>query len=529
MRRFLIGSALFFIPVVHACGLAGAQLVPLAGVPGDPSLSKERFNLRQFIRGIAKVEIPADDNQAIGEEVPGVADVGGVPSRIVSQKKSITRSFESVAAFDPNADVLWPGSVVQGKSIESGILAPIALGRKSGTVTVKNLTIEGPSAEYSREIANPSNATLQKAIMDIVTQNLPVHSGALLSYESASYSSVEHALLQMGVSAKWLTTNVKANLEAEQSAKRSNMIVRLTQAYYSASFSPPSAPESFFSDDVTPDDAALYMEAKSENGHSNPPVYVSTVTYGRSLYFFISSNEESSRLKAAVESSFKAGVANVSVNVKAEHDRVIQESDVRAMVLGGSGNSAVQLLTGDKIAGIEKFLREGANYAPSSPGVPISYQLRYLKDNDVAKLSLTTEYDDRRVTPMTVKQILVTFHTLDDDKDPQEALDAWAYLGNRELFHERFAQGQTWPDHTSRDRTFNLPAGVTYDQVKNVSLRVRKGQDGSYHGKGWHVAIEARAVLEDGRQMLVLPVTDPLSFGDGHDFDQSFPLLRPKK
>jgi len=526
MRKLLVGAAFCVLPVAHACGMAGSQVVPLAGAPGDPYVRKERINLRQFIRGIAKVEIPEDNNPAIGEEVSGAGDVNGVPSRIVSQKKSITRSFESVAVFDPNADVLWPGSVVQGKSIESGILAPIALGRKPGTVTVKNLTIEGREAEYSRQISNPSNATLQKAVMDIVTQNLPLHSAALLSYEGASYSSIEHALLQMGVSAKWLTTSVKANLEAEQSARRTNMIVRLTQAYYSASFSPPSSPESFFQDDVTPEDAGLYMEVKSENGRPNPPVYVSTVTYGRSLYFFISSNEESSKLKAAIESSFKAGVANVHASAKDEHERIIQESNIRALALGGSGDSAVQLLTGDKIAGIEKFLREGANYAPASPGVPISYQLRYLKDNDVAKLSLTTEYDDRRVTPMAVKQILVTFHTLDDDKDPEEALDTWAYLGNRELFHEHYAKGDTWQDHTSRERVFALPPGVTYDQMKNVSVRLRKEQDGSFHGKGWRFALEARAVFEDGRHMVVLPLTGPLDFGDGHEFDRTFKMFQ---
>lgn len=526
---FATAIALLSIAGISACGVVSGQLVPLAGAPGDPSLTKERLGLRKLIRDIPKVEVPGDGNPAIGEETSSSGEVNGIPSHITSQKRSITRSFESLAAFDPNADVLWPGSVVQGKSIESGILAPVALGRKPGTVTVKNLTIEGPAAEYSRVVENPSNASLQKAVMDIVTQSLPMHSAASLSYESAAYSSVDHALLQMGVSAKWLSASAKARLEAEQTHKRSNMIVRLTQAYYSASFSPPSAPESFFADGVTAGDATLYMHHASDNGRPNPPVYVSTVTYGRSLYFFISSNEESSRLKAAVESSFKAGIVKTDINVSAEREKILQESDIRVLVLGGSGSSAVRVLTGDKLAGIEQFLREGADYAPASPGVPISYQLRYLKDNDLARLSLTTEYDDRRFTPMAVKQLFVTFNTMDDDKDPEEALEAWAYLGNRQLFHDTFARGETWDDHRTTTRTFALPAGVTYDQVKDTTFRLRKQPCGSEHGKGWRVAIEINAMLEDGRPMLVLPSTGRIEFGDGHDFDRSFGLLQPRR
>jgi hypothetical protein len=530
MKQLLLFSLIVAsLPMIQACGRGGEQWVDLAASDRTLYLSPTRAELRRFIQGIEKVDIPEDKNPVIGSESTTIGDVGGIPSRITIQKKSITRSFESVAAFDPNADVLWAGSIVQGKSVESGVLAPIALDRKPGTVTVKNLTMEGSSAEYSRNIENPSNATLQKAVMDIVTQKLPIHSGALISYESASYSSVDQGLLHMGVSAKWLSASAKASISAEQTSKSSNMIVRLTQAYYSASFSPPSAPEAFFTDDVSVEDAALYMSPKSGKARSNPPVYVSTVTYGRSLYFLISSNEESSRLKAAVESSFKIGIVNGDATVAAERQRIMQDSDIRVLVLGGSGSSAVHVLTGDKVAGIEKLLREGADYSPSSPGVPISYQLRYLKDNDVARLSLTTEYDDRRVTPIGVKQLLVTFNTMDDDKDKEEALDAWAYLGGRELFHSTFSGGETWDDHTSRQLAFNMPSGITYDQVKNMSFRLRKNPVGSEHGKGWRVAIEIKALLEDGRQMLVLPSTGRMQIGEGQAFDLRWALNQSRR
>jgi hypothetical protein len=530
MKQLLLFSLIVAsLPMMQACGNGSGHWVELAGSDRTLYLSPTRAELRRFIQGLGKVDIPDDKNPAVGAESTTIGEVDGIPSRITTQKKSITRSFESVAAFDPNADVLWAGSIVQGRSIESGVLAPIALSRKPGTVTVKNLTMEGSSAEYSRSIENPTNATLQKAVMDIVTQKLPIHSGALISYESATYSSVDQGLLQMGVSAKWLSASAKASISAEQSIKSSNMIVRLTQAYYSASFSPPSAPEAFFTDNVSVDDAALYMSPKNGKVRSNPPVYVSTVTYGRSLYFLISSNEESSRLKAAVESSFKIGIVNGDANVAAERQRIIQDSDIRVLVLGGSGSSAVNVLTGDKVAGIEKLLREGADYSPSSPGVPISYQLRYLKDNDVARLSLTTEYDDRRVTPIGIKQLLVTFNTMDDDKDKEEVLDAWAYLGGRELFHSTFSDGETWNDHTTRQLAFAMPAGVTYDQVKKMSFRLRKNPVGSEHGKGWRVAIEIKALLEDGRQMLVLPSTGRMQLGEGQEFDLRWALNQSRR
>lgn len=60
------------------------------------------------------------------------------------------------------------------------------------------------------------------------------------------------------------------------------------------------------------------------------------------------------------------------------------------MVIGGSATGGVEVVNG--IDGLESYLAIGAQFSPTSPGVPLSYTLRNLKDNSLFKLALQAEY-----------------------------------------------------------------------------------------------------------------------------------------
>jgi hypothetical protein len=52
--------------------------------------------------------------------------------------------------YDPNANVLWPGALVQGKSVASGVPDIIPIGpnhRKEGKVTLSVLNGDGSSVK----------------------------------------------------------------------------------------------------------------------------------------------------------------------------------------------------------------------------------------------------------------------------------------------------------------------------------------------------------------------------------------------
>ncbi len=82
-----------------------------------------------------------------------------------------------------------------------------------------------------------------------------------------------------------------------------------------------------------------------------------------------------------------------------------------ALVVGGSGDGGVKPVTG--VAGLLEFLIEDANFSTTTPGAPIAYTMRYLKDNSVASIVLNSEYtirnceekgEERTLTPAPVTQ-----------------------------------------------------------------------------------------------------------------------------
>jgi hypothetical protein len=161
-------------------------------------------------------------------------------------------------------------------------------------------------------------------------------------------------------------------------------------------------------------------------GQDNPPGYVASINYGRMLLLFASSSESASQLKIALEAAFDAATADGEANLKLEHKRIIQESELKVLILGGSAGAAVEVLAAkDKVAQLSQFLRTGANFTLQSPGVPLAYQVRYLKDNTLARLSYTTDYTKKTCgvapgykKPATVRvEEFHIFDTADDDED----------------------------------------------------------------------------------------------------------------
>ncbi len=82
------------------------------------------------------------------------------------------------------------------------------------------------------------------------------------------------------------------------------------------------------------------------------------------------------------------------IDVDAGYSKIINNSTVKAFILGGSGGSAVQSVNG--VEGVVNFITTGGDYSKDSPGAALSYKLRYLKDNSIANIILSTEYNVRK-------------------------------------------------------------------------------------------------------------------------------------
>lgn len=305
---------------------------------------------------------------------------------------SLTKVPEKFVALNPNADVLWPGSLVQGKSMGGGILDPVPVERAPGTIT---LTLaSGGGGPFFKKMDAPSLSAATQAQNEI----LAAYTGATpakFSYSFQSIYSSEQLAVAVDANVEGTNWSASAALSVDKKDEKSRFLIQFSQEFFTMAFDPPQGAAGVFAKSVTAEDLAPYASV------GNPPVYVSGVTYGRIFYILFESSSSQLSLEAAVKGSYSGPSINASASANASWKKVINESTVKAYGLGGNAEMAINAVTGtDQFDKIRTFLTTGANFDTTNPGVPISYTIRHLTDASQVRLALTTEYTAKNCTPL---------------------------------------------------------------------------------------------------------------------------------
>ena len=381
-----------------ACG--GEDTPPPDSFSAARAPEPDQSALRDLIRGASAPPTAAEQATKETGQDTQLKTENGVSQECVYKRFTGTALYETLVSFDPNADSIWPGAITQTSTLPEGLAAPIGLARRPGTITVSDAVIEGaPSGgKYSRTIDAPSLASTREAISGMFAGS-PVRLAAKSNYLAETAYSANEASVKMGVAVSWMNGSVKASFAGSWLSKKTTMVVRFVQAYYTVSFAAPSSPEMVFGPLVTADDARPYM------GPGNPPAYVSSVTYGRMLIMKVETDESERDLRAALDLAFNK--VNVSIDVAAKN--VLKNSTFSVFVLGGSPDDAARIQASDaetRSSALAAYIQNGANFDPKSPGVPISYTERRLADNETIKVSSTIDYQVPVCTPAPVNVAL---------------------------------------------------------------------------------------------------------------------------
>jgi thiol-activated cytolysin len=358
-----------------------------------------------------------------------------------------TRQFDRIVAYAANSESLWPGAIVRGDSIYSGLFTPIAVERAPLSFSVSLESLEGG---HSRELAEPSLSSYRDALSDVLSAGVDGATPANIYAELEEVHSQEQLSIALGASAKWLgsASSIAASFDFENESIRSRYLVKYTQAYYTVDVDPPSMPADFFAPSVTVDSlrAKVWVD--------NPPLYVPSITYGRMIVFTFESQYSAQELGAALEFAYRGGV-DVSGDVSVTHRDVLSRSNISAYVLGGSGGEASKSI--DSYDNLMEFIRSGGNYSKDSPGLPIAYKLAYVADSEPARMSLTEEYQVRECVRVRQK-IKVTLNGIMVDKTGGDGAELELYgviaagAENEGILFARddahavtINQGETWP------------------------------------------------------------------------------------
>jgi len=334
-------------------------------------------------------ESKAEGNEARERTKEEVAQ--GVTSSLActTRTMSLERNPDSFVLFNPQAGIVYPGALIQGKSYETaGSMLPIAAPRGPGAVTLD--IASGTSGAVSRTLDKVEHSTVMQAINDILSK-YDALTPAKAGFSMREIQSSKQLAAEVNANVRGATFDIASALSFNENRQSSKLLVELKQEYFTMAFQTPEKPEQVFGADV--DVEAL----KTQMGAGNPPVYVGSVTYGRIFYLLFEGETSADRMKASLSGAYNAAIS-ADASAKAKWASELKQTRVSSYAIGGSASGALGASTAlmEGAAGIEAvwgFIVNDANFSPRSPGAPISYKIVNLADNTPIRMAATTTYD----------------------------------------------------------------------------------------------------------------------------------------
>ena len=323
-----------------------------------------------------------NDGVIIGEpeEAP---EPDGSNFTCTTQSMSKTTEFTEYVATQVNSNALWVGALVSGQNIESGLLTEVVLPRTPVEISVDLENLEGTT---SATMDDPSLSAYREALRGVLDAGVNGATDAQVTFSAEEIYSEEQLNVVVGSNVSVGNVDVSAGFDFSRNETRSRVLITFVQAYYTVDMNAFGRASDFF-EPLT--DRERIRDAFG-GSDARAPAYVSSITYGRRVFFTAESTASASELKAALDFAYDGVGADVEVNARLSHEEVLNESRIQAFIVGGNGEDAVGAVNG--LAGIREYIEACGNLSSDCPGAPIAYKLNYLSDNRPARLSLTTDY-----------------------------------------------------------------------------------------------------------------------------------------
>ena len=304
-------------------------------------------------------------------------------------KKNLSNGSADVA-INGNGDIFLGALFKANQDLLENKPQQISLERSKGRISVD---LPGMVGGDSYVDANPTASGMQEGVNTLLNRWHEKYAAknpapARMQYESTSAYSMNQLKAKFGSDFEKVGVNLKIDFEAVNKGEKQVEVVDFKQVYYTANFDAPKNPSDVFAPGVTVDQ--LKARGIDEN---TPPVYVSSVSYGRQMYVKFETTSKSTELKAAINAVIKG----VPIKAESEWARVLKNTTVTVSIVGGNADGAARVVTGT-VEDLKKLIQEGATFSTQNPAVPISYKTAFLKDNQVATIQSNTDYIETKVT-----------------------------------------------------------------------------------------------------------------------------------
>jgi hypothetical protein len=379
LNLFPLYITVFFTIVLFTTACEENATQPKSDVP---ETIEELVELGNDFEEVVESEVVLDSSVSTFEE-------DGTIWRCKSKTISVTTAPEEYSNFNPNAEIMFPGNLLQGKTLDSATPEPISVSRAGGTIVMNILNGGGRYSETVPAVNLDNVNAAQNSILAGFNGPKPAN----FSFTMQEVDSEEQLALALKVNVKSLATNVKTSLSFTSGKRYNRFLVKLNQSYFTMIYQLPTSYAEVFAPGVKPEDLTPFI------GPGNPATFISSITYGRIFYMLIESTESKKAMRASIDASFRAAVTNGSMSANAKYVSELTNREVKAFALGGDD----QLALGAVLGGFEElktYLTDGADIGT---GVPLSYNVRALKKPyPVVKTKVATEYVVKDCEPIAL-------------------------------------------------------------------------------------------------------------------------------
>ncbi len=423
--------------------LACLGITVFMGVQSFTSFAQTPANSNQeaIDEGIANLSYNRNEVLASkGDKVESVVPREGLKTNdkfvvVERKKKTLTTSPVDISIIDSVTDRTYPGAlqladdnfvdnrptILMCKRKPLDITIDLPGLKKDNTVTVENPNYGSISGAVDELVSNWSEKNSQ-------THTLPARNQYV---ESMVYSKSQIANA-LNVNAKVLNNSLGIDFNAVSNGEKKIMIAAYKQIFYTVSAQLPNNPSDLFADSVT-------FKELTRKGISNdaPPLMVSNVAYGRTIYVKLETSSKSKDVQAA----FKALIKGQSVSTNTQYKDIYDDSSFTAVVLGGDAQEHNKIITKD-FDEIRNVIKDNATFSLKNPAYPISYTSVFVKDNSIAAVHNKTDYVETTSTEYSkgkinldhsgayVAQFDVSWDEVSYDEHGNEILTHKTWAGN---------------------------------------------------------------------------------------------------
>ena len=380
---------------------------------------------------------------------------------VVEKVKKNLSSGHADVAINGNGDIFLGALFKANQDLLENKPQQISLDRSKGRISVD---LPGMVGGDSYVDANPTVSGMQEGVNTLLNRWHEKYAAknpapARMQYESTSAYSMNQLKAKFGSDFEKVGVNLKIDFEAVNKGEKQVEVVDFKQIYYTANFDAPKNPSDVFAPGVTVDQ----LKARGIDDKT-PPVYVSSVSYGRQMYVKFETTSKSTELKAAINAVIKG----VPIKPDSEWARVLKNTTVTVSIVGGNADGAARVVTGT-VEDLKKLIQEGATFSTQNPAVPISYKTAFLKDNQVATIQSNTDYIETKVT--SYKNGYLNLHH-------KGAYIARYYVYWDEVTYDKDGvesiRSRQW-EHNGQNRTAGFQTEIQFrGNVRNIRVKIQE-------------------------------------------------------